>query len=177
MSSNTRREFLSACLATTGSVVATAGCLGRNVFTAPTVVAAVESKGVRVTDERSNRPYLDVQPKDGPVVDRAPVSLDLQTVRYEESDSPTFEDGSVSVDEAMASRLESAYQKVEYSVVFTMYEPENVVGVPTGNAYGYRIDREGFNRLDPGNRTVLRFEKRDDLPYVSEVVDVTAAES
>ncbi|WP_224270404.1 twin-arginine translocation signal domain-containing protein [Haloprofundus salinisoli] len=176
MSSNKRRKFLATCGVAAGSL-ATAGCLGTDVFSSPTVVAAVEWKNVRVTDERSNRPYAEVRPTDGPVVNRAPISLGLQTIRYDDDGSSTFEDGSLSVSEGMATTLGSAYERVEYSIVLTLYEPENVADVPTGNSYGYRIDREGFNRVDPGNRVVFRFEKRDDLPYIADVVDVTAGES
>ncbi len=176
MSFSTRRRFLAATGLATAGLASMSGCLGAFASKPDDVVAAVEFKGVYVTDARSVRQYVGNEPADGAFDRPAPLDLDLDIVPYEKDGPVAFPDsGPLHVSSGQARKLSNAYDDVEYNVVLTLYEPEDVAGVPTGNAYGYRIERTEFNRLIPGDRAVLQFGRRNDLPHVTKVVDVASA--
>lgn len=174
MPSNTsRRGFLALC-----GTASLAGCTAPTLSEPDDVVAGVEWKSMRgVRDDRSVN-VLDNQPTET-VEHRAPVDLALRTHVLDDAvadhgvDVP--ETGSLRVTDAMAGAFADIYDERSYSLVLTLYERERVAGVPLGNSFGYRVPREAFNRVDPGDRIVIRAGERDGVSWITELVAVTSA--
>lgn len=175
MPSNTssRRGFLALCGAAT-----LAGCTAPTLSEPDDVVAGVEWKSMRgVRDDRSVN-VLDNQPGET-VEHRAPVDLALRTHVLDDAVADRGvevpETGSLRVDDAMAEEFAALYDERSYSLVLTLYERERVAGVPLGNSFGYHVSRETFNRVDPGDRVVVRVGERNDVSWITNLVDVTSA--
>ena len=171
-----RRGFLAAC-----SVAALGGCSALPGSDPDDVVAGVEWKSIRATRDDRSVPVAETQSPES-VEHRAPVSLSSRIHVYDDevldAKGISFpESGPLVVDDALAERLEAVYDEITYVLVLTLYEQESVAGVPLGNAGGYRLAREDFNRANPGDRVVVNVEERDGVPRITDLVDVTTAKA
>lgn len=173
-SGSSRRGFVALC-----GTAALAGCTALADPEPDDVVAGVEWKIVRAIRRDRSRPVVESVPT-ASVEHRAPVArrrrievLDEETLAAADVSFPAT--GSLRIDGALAARLNGLYDEINYELVLTLYEREEVVGVPLGNSYGYRTHRGAFNRVDPGDRVVVHVRRKDDVPQISDVLNVTSA--
>jgi len=161
---STRRAFLAACGAAT--VVGTAGCTAAD-FGAPAyqIVGGVEWKNVRGFRENTPEKIAQNDPVNGPVVDSAPVDLELQTVMYDDSVVDLSGEGPLVLSADTREALRSGYEEPHGVVVLTLYNRDPHNEIPKGNSYGYRTTLEQFNRVNPGDRVSATVERGDRVAF------------
>jgi len=174
---STRRGFLAASTAT---VVASAGCLGLGEETPSyQLVGGVKWKVLRGTRDNTIEKVATNHPDPGqaPVVDQAPVDLDLQTVASDTSVLDLSGPGALVLSSDQIERIESGYDDPYGVLVLTVYNEDPHNGVPIGNSNGYRATLEQFNEVDPGDRVTITVSESADVPTVESIVDSTSSHS
>lgn len=171
---STRRAFLAACGAAT--TAATAGCTAAD-FGAPAyqIVGGVEWKNVRGLRNNTLEKVASNDPVDGPVVDSAPMDLELRTIAYDDSVVDLSGEGPLVLSTDTRETLRSGYEDPYGVVVLTLYNRDPHNEIPKGNSYGYRTDLEQFNRVDPGDRVSATVDRDEDTVAIEELLTVDRA--
>jgi len=170
---STRRAFLAACGV---AATATAGCTATD-FGAPAyqIVGGVEWKHVRGLRDDTIEKVAQNDPVDGPVVDSAPIDLELRTTAYDDSVVDLSGEGPLVLSGDTRETLRSGYEDPYGVVVLTLYNRDPHNEIPQGNSFGYRTDLEEFNRVDPGDRVSATVQRNEDLVAVDELLTVDRA--
>ena len=155
---STRRAFLAACGAATAA--ATAGCTAAD-FRSPEyqIVGGVEWKNIRGLRENTLEKVAENAPVNGPVVDSAPMDLELRTIMYDDSVVDLSGEGPLVLSTDTRETLRSGYEDPYGVVVLTLYNRDPHNEIPQGNSYGYHTSLEQFNRVDPGDRVSATVER------------------
>jgi len=170
---STRRSFLATCgLAATGGCVA----LGDD-RPAYQIVGGVEWKVLRGTRENTVEKIATNNPVDGPVVDDAPVDLELRTIAYDDAVVDLSGTGSLVLSSSTIDRLVSGYEDPYGVVVLTLYNEDPYNEIPKGNSYGYRVGFEQFNDVDPGDRVSATVDRDHENVAIEELLTVDRAET
>lgn len=172
---SSRRGFLAASTAT---VVGTAGCLGLGSdSTTYQLVGGVEWKVLRGTRDTTIEKIATNRPDSGgaPVVDQAPIDLDLQTIASDTSVLDLSGTGPLVLSSDQLEQIESGYDDPYGVLVLTVYNEDPHNDVPIGNSNGYHATLDQFNEVDPGDRVTVSVSESADVPTIESIVDVTSA--
>jgi len=169
----TRRAFLASC-----SLAAAGGCTALGTDGPDyQIVGGVEWKSLHGTRDDTVEQIAENTPVNGPVVDAAPVDLELRTVAYDTAVVDLSGPGPLALSESTLDRLEDGYEDPFAVVVLTLYNQDPHNEVPKGNSFGYRTSFEAFNEVDPGDRISATVDRDREVVAIAELLTVDRADT